>query len=206
MADKKVYRYFWIFMKKQENWLNSMAKSGLRLVKTGMLSYEFDRCGEGEYEYRIDFAAHLSEADLNDYADFLESMGYVVFHKNVNLNYAVGKVTVRPYGKGRGKIATSGGTINKELLIIEKKSDGTPFELRTTNSDKADYMALASKAWLWWAGYFLAFFVFWLIIFGKRGLVFSAVFLCLGIIQLIPAAVFGNAARKYRQMSEISEE
>lgn len=205
MANKKVYKYFWIFMKKQQDWLNLMSENGYRLVKTDMLSYEFEPCEPNEYEYLVDFAGHLSLDDLNDYANFLRSMGYVVFHKNINLNYAVGKVAFRPYGKGKGKFATAPGTINKELLIIEKKSDGTSFELRTTNADKADYMGLVSKAWLYWSLFFLAFFVFCLF-FGEFGRVWSVVCLIMGITQLVPALIFKRSADRYKKESEISEE
>ena len=44
---------------------------------------------------------------------------YKVFYKNINLNYSIGKVRWRPFAGKYGRIATSPGNFNKELLIVE---------------------------------------------------------------------------------------
>lgn len=38
-----------------------------------------------------------------------------------------------------GRIATNNSTFNRELLIVEKKNDGKPFELHTSFEDKENY-------------------------------------------------------------------
>ncbi len=137
--SKKLYRYFCGFIDCQENWLNEMASKGYRLVKTGRLLYEFEKCESSQYQYCIDFVADKSYSKMLEYKSFLEDMGYSVMTKNINLNYSVGKIKIRPYGKGAGKIATSPGSYNKELLIVEKSNNGKPFELHTTAEDKICY-------------------------------------------------------------------
>ncbi|MEG1578198.1 MAG: DUF2812 domain-containing protein [Oscillospiraceae bacterium] len=136
---KKVVRYFFGFIESQQKWLNTMAQKGYRLIATGKLIYEFEICKPSEFQYCVDFVAEKSDAELNNYKAFLKEMGYKVFSKNINLNWSFGKVTYRPYGEGVGKLATSPGTYNKELLIVEKLSDGKPFELHTTAEDKLHY-------------------------------------------------------------------
>ncbi|WP_018750576.1 hypothetical protein [Paenibacillus sanguinis] len=48
-------------------------------------------------------------------------MGKTVFR--YFFDFMDGKLRWRPYGKGWGQIATSPGTFNKELLILEKKRE-----------------------------------------------------------------------------------
>ena len=146
--NKICYRFYFSFLQPQERFLNRMAAAGWRLVRTGKLQYEFEPCAPGEWEYRVEFVAALSWADNQDYAEFLRGLGYDVFHKNVNLNWSVGKVQWRPYGKGLGQVATSPGAINKELLLVGKQRDGKPFQLHTTWADRARQQADFRNAWL----------------------------------------------------------
>lgn len=74
-----------------------------------------------------------------DYSEFLKSQGYNVFYKNLNLSWSIGKIRWRPYGVGAGQIATNPGSLNKELLIVEKRNDGESFELHSTVEDKISY-------------------------------------------------------------------
>lgn len=154
---KTYYRFFGGFLSTQENWLNQMANKGYRLIKTGKLTYEFEACQPGEYQYAVEFVAHQSYQKEKQYRTFLEEMGYKVFFKNANLNYSVAKIKWRPYGRGMGQISTNPGSYNKELLIVEKKDDGKPFELHTTNSDKSNYYKSLRNTWLSIAIMFLAF-------------------------------------------------
>lgn len=145
---KICYRFFGGFLDTQENWLNQMAHKGYRLVKTGKMSYKFEECQPGEYQYAIEFVAQRSYKNEKEYRAFLEELNYKVFYKNANLNFSVGKVKWRPYGSGMGQISTNPGSYNKELLIVEKKNDSKPFELYTNNLDKANYYKPLRKAWL----------------------------------------------------------
>ena len=90
--SKKYYRYFGCLLSAQENWLNKMAASGYRLIRAEKLLYEFEECSRGQYQYFIEFIAHKSKENAEDYRTFLEDMGYNVFFKNINLNYSVGKI------------------------------------------------------------------------------------------------------------------
>ena len=84
--------------------------------------YEFEPCAPGQYQYCVEFVGEKSKQGADDYVRFLEDCGYRVFYKNINLNYAVGKVRVRPWANQGGKIATNATTYNRELLIVEKVS------------------------------------------------------------------------------------
>ena len=135
----KKYRYFFIFMTAQENWLNKMASNGYRLINTTKLAYEFETCDRDKYEYCIEFIGNKSYNDLVNYKSFIEQMGYKTFIKNININYSYGKVHWRPTGKGIGQLATSPGGYNKELLIIEKSKDGKPFNIYSNYKDLINY-------------------------------------------------------------------
>ena len=145
---KRCYRFYGGFLDTQENWLNQMAQKGYRLIKTGKMTYDFIECQPSEYQYAIEFVAQQSFKSEREYGTFLEELGYKVFYKNANLNFSVGKFKWRPYGRRMGQISTNPGGYNKELFIVEKKNDGKPIELHTTNSDKVNYYKPLRNAWL----------------------------------------------------------
>ena len=130
--SKKCYRFFGGLLNAQAKWLNKMSEKGYRLVRTGRVLYEFEECSPDEVTYCVEFIGEKSKENATDYADFLEDMGYKVFFKNINLNYSVGKVRLRPWAEMGGCIATNATTFNRELLIVEKSNDGKPFELHTS--------------------------------------------------------------------------
>ncbi len=136
---EKRYRYFWTLLGLQARWLDKMSDGGLRLVRTEKLLYEFEPCDPGEYRYCVEFVAHLSRDRAEDYARFLEDCGYRVWFKNANLDWNVGKVEARPWAEPGGRLASNATTYNRELLIVEKKNDGKPFQLHSSNEDKARY-------------------------------------------------------------------
>lgn len=69
--NKKCYRYFGGLLSSQERWLNQMAAEGWRLAGTGKLSYEFESCAPGEYEYRVEFVGQMAYGKSKDYKAFL---------------------------------------------------------------------------------------------------------------------------------------
>ena len=155
--SKKVWRFFGGFLDTQAKWLNTMAAQGWRLAETNQLTYTFTPCEQGAYQYAVECAAHQSSQVRDDYQAFLEELGYRVWRKNINLNFSIGKVRLRPYGEGRGKLAVSGGGYGRELLIVEKANDGRPFELHTTLEDRKVYYkrqrgAYSTISLLWLGG------------------------------------------------------
>lgn len=147
--NKKVYKIFLNPFEPQENWLNKMAEEGWELVKTGRWCYEFELCQRGAVCYKVDFVADKSLAQLKEYEAFLEGLGMKVFTKNLNIGkYSFGEVRLRLYGKGAGKIATSPGTINKELLIVKKRCDGKAFKLHTAYEDLIPYVKTIRDAYI----------------------------------------------------------
>lgn len=146
--SRKYYRFFGGLLAAQEKWLNKMADKGYRLIRTGKLLYEFEECEPGQERYCVEFIGEKSKKSAAEYRDFLEDMGYQVWYKNINLNYAVGKVRWRPWAEKDGQIATSATTINRELFIVGKKNDGKPLELHTTYEDKQNYCKTLRRPWL----------------------------------------------------------
>ena len=146
--NKKCYRYYGGLLASQGKWLNKMAAAGYRLIRTGKLLYEFEECIPGQYQYCVEFVGHKSKESAEDYAAFLEELGYRVFFKNINLNWSVGKVVARPWAEPGGRIATNRTTFNRELLIVEKENDGKPFELHTSYEDKIAYCKQMRRPWL----------------------------------------------------------
>lgn len=147
--NKKCYRFFGGLISSQEKWLNKMAANGYRLVRTEKLLYEFEKCEPSQYQYCVEFVGQKSKESAADYAHFLEDCGYRVYFKNINLNWNVEKVVVRPWAEQGGRIATNRTTFNRELLIVEKKNDGKPFELHTTFEDKVIYYKQLRRPWLY---------------------------------------------------------
>jgi hypothetical protein len=201
---KKCYRFFGGFLNNQENWLNKMAHKGYRLVKTGKLSYEFEEAMPEEYQYAVEFVAHKSYDKGKDYKCFLEEIGYKVYYKNANLNYSMGKVKWRPYGKGMGQISTNPGSYNKELFIVEKKNDGKPFELHTTITDKADYYKPIRNAWLTITVLLLCL-SFWKYIDVRVFSYETAIFMILGLLSMIPVMKYQKILSEFSLQAKIEE-
>ena len=56
MASKTVHKFFWLWdFRKEEQWLNEMAKQGHVLEKAGVCTYHMTRCQPDEYEIRMEF-------------------------------------------------------------------------------------------------------------------------------------------------------
>lgn len=147
--NKKCYRYFGGLLRSQEKWLNKMSANGYRLVRSGKAIYEFEECNPNEYQYCVEFIGEKSNRSASDYKQFLEEIGYTVFYKNINLNWFIGKVQGRPWAEPGGRLATNTSTLDKELLIIEKRNDGKPFKLHTTNEDRIQNTKQLLKPWLY---------------------------------------------------------
>ena len=178
--SKKCYRFFGGLLNAQAKWLNKMSEKGYRLVRTGRVLYEFEECSPDEVTYCVEFIGEKSKENATDYAVFLEDMGYKVFFKNINLNYSVGKVRLRPWAEMGGRIATNATTFNRELLIVEKSNDGKPFELHTSYEDKENYYRSLRNPWL------LILLMFAIFAVVNR----SAVFGVLALVSLIPVLVY----------------
>ena len=146
---KRVYKCFLNVIKGQEDWLNQMAESGYHLTKTHLFYYEFEPCQPNEYSYRVQFVADKSYAELLDYKQFLKDLGIQTFSNNINMGkLSFSEIRLRPYVKGWGLLATSPGTINKELLILEQKRTNQPFNIYTTAEDIIQYYKMIRRAYL----------------------------------------------------------
>ena len=66
--SKKCYRFFGGLLNTQEKWLNKMSEKGYRLVRTGKLLYEFEKCKPDEVTYCVEFIGEKSKESSIDYA------------------------------------------------------------------------------------------------------------------------------------------
>ena len=193
--SKKCYRFFGGLLNAQAKWLNKMSQKGYRLVRTGRVLYEFEECSPDEVTYCVEFIGEKSKENATDYADFLEDMGYKVFFKNINLNYSVGKVRLRPWAEMGGCIATNATTFNRELLIVEKANDGKPFELHTSYEDKENYYRNLRNPWL------LILLMFAIFAVAKCSVVFGV----LALVSLIPVLVYQTKVMQNKREGKTKE-
>ncbi|OWA34096.1 hypothetical protein B9G55_17360 [Saccharibacillus sp. O16] len=108
----------------QQKWLNEQAQRGWRLTRVGALLYEFEQT-ENSYHYVVEFIGNYTNEERLRYQNELEKQGIRFFNKGANAGkISFGHVKWRPYANRGGKIATSGGMINAELIILEKSLNG----------------------------------------------------------------------------------
>lgn len=193
--EKKCYRFFGGLLIAQANWLNKMSEKGYRLVQTGKMLYEFEECKPNQVKYYVEFIGHKTKDDAKGYYDFLEGMDYKVFYKNINLNYSIGKIRWRPWAEKGGRIATNNSTFNRELLIVEKKNDGKPFELHTSFEDKENYYRNLRNPWL------LILLMFVIFTVMDRSLVFGV----FALISLFPVIIYQMEIMKVRYEAKTKE-
>lgn len=133
----KKFRIFLNPIEGQEKWLNEKAAEGLRLLKVGRFFYEFEQCKINQYQYAVDYIGNNSNAQRKEYESFLDEVGINYFEKPLNIGqFSFDKVKYRPYANKGGKLATSWGMINRELLILEKECNGKPFNIYSNVEDK----------------------------------------------------------------------
>lgn len=203
MSHKK-YNFFFGFLDTQEKWLNKMASKGYRLIRTTKVMYEFEPCKNGEYQYLVEFVGDKSYKESKKYKEFLEELGYQTFYKNINMNFTIGKVKWRPWGKGMGQITTNPGTFNKELLIVEKPNDGKTFELHTSKKDLVEYYKPIRNAYI--STIILAILALALNYFSYGLFKYSTIiFLIIIIFLLFPIISYQKRITKYHQAEKIEE-
>lgn len=205
-----VFKYFFDFFNGQEKWLNSMAERGYRLKKCGKITYTFDKCEPKEYEYAVEFIGDKSYSKAKKYREYLESMGLRTFTKNINLNFSFGKLRWRPYGKGMGQISTSPGSFNKELLILEKRREGTSFELHTDIHDKLNAYKSVRRAYFWAVLTIIALCVMTFLpnvssVSVPITWILRVMIMVLGVLFLIPLIKYSSIVSRLKNDSEIFE-
>ena len=210
--SKRVFRYHFDVLDGQADWLNQMAARGWRLERCHILSYEFEPCPPGAYEYAVEFAADMTASQSEGYRALLEGMGYRTWTKNLNANYSVGHVRWRPWvGVGRASISTTSGVgdtsrFNQELIIVERAAEGEPFQLHTGLKDRITAYRTLRRAYVWGAGMMAALGALTAVQTWR-----GACSLPLGAALLAAALIFGvlwgaPAAGLTRKLKELTEE
>lgn len=137
----KKFKIFLNPIEEQEKWLNEKSSEGLKLLKAGRIFYEFEKCKSNQYQYAVDYIGNNSNANRKEYESFLDEIGIKYFEKPMNIGqFSIGKVKCRPYANKGGRVATSWGMINRELLILEKENNGKPFNIYNNVEDKIQAM------------------------------------------------------------------
>ncbi|MNI07699.1 hypothetical protein D3C87_982080 [compost metagenome] len=137
---KRVFKIFINALESQEKWLNSMVSDGWRLVQVKGSFYTFETCQPEEFVYKIQFVADQSLQQLNQYKEYLDDLDISHFSQSLNIGkFAIGNKRWRPYGKGAASFASMPGNINSELLILEKRNDGTPLIIFTDRGEVIRY-------------------------------------------------------------------
>ncbi len=129
----KKFRIFLNPIESREKWLNRMGDKGYKLNSiSGMGTvYEFVET-DCKYEYKAQYIGYMSNDERLEYESFLKDANYDFWNLQINLGQvSIGRVKFRPYARGTGKLATSAGMINREILIVEKLATDGEFRLFT---------------------------------------------------------------------------
>lgn len=152
----KKFRIFISPIEGQEKWLNDRAAEGLKLLKVGRFFYEFKTCEPGQFQYAVDYIGNLSNKQRREYERFLDEVKICYYEKPLNLGqFSLGRIKYRPYANRGGKLATSKGMINRELLILERENTGNPFTIFNNVKDKIAALKERMKP-----HYYLLIFIF----------------------------------------------
>ncbi len=179
--EKIYHRFFAGLLLSQEKWLNKTARGGYRLKSTDKTTCTFEESAD-EWEYRVEYVDYMPKGEADGYVGFLRELGYEVFFKNINLNYSMGKVYFNPFNKKCNRLVSDATNLNREILIVGKRKDSKPFQLRTSNDDKIRYFLALSYPWF---GFTAAFAVTAVIMKSAVMAAVAGVFLITTIIIII---------------------
>ena len=90
------------------------------------------------------------------------------------------------------------------MLIIEKKSDGKPFEIHTTNADKSAYYKPLRNAWITNAVLFVALSIMQYVYVGGFS-IGAIIFSLIGLLFLIPTILYEKRILQYSKDANIEE-
>ena len=192
---KLVVAFFGGLIKAQVKWLNKKSAEGWRLVKSGIMTYTFERCEPDEYQYAVDYVGSKAFDEAQEYHDFLESLGYKVLYKNINPTYTLLRVRFRPFKKKPWVPVTNLDAYNRELLIVERKTEEGEFRLHTSGEDiKNYYLEL------------IAPYAFLLVLFGGLGIVTMNIFTgAVAALFLIPIIIYLCEINKVKKLEKTEE-
>ncbi|MNW62768.1 hypothetical protein D3C74_409200 [compost metagenome] len=109
-----------------------------------------------------------------------------------------------------GQIATSPGGFNKELLILEKKRDGKPFELHTDVSDKLNTYKKVKRTYAWDVLIMLLLGAMTFIpnissMSATMTWVLRAILLIISVLFVIPMVKYSSLIKRLKEESKIFE-
>ena len=147
----KKFKLFLNPIESRDRWINRIADKGYRLNSISGLGtlYEFIET-DRKYEYKAQYIGDMSNSERLEYESFLRDANYKFWNVQINLGQAsIGRVKIRPYARGTGKIATSPGMINKEILVIEKLVSDGEFKLFTDVQSSISDLKMRRRAYIY---------------------------------------------------------
>lgn len=191
--------------------LNKLAQQGYRLESVYNCFYSFKKT-DTKVNYSVQFIGYDSNSKNQKYIDMLKDAGFKTFRAPLNqLNFAFGKIRLRPLASGSAKVATSFDNYNKEILIVESEGDISN-QLLSTNSDKELYYKKLRNVYI--HGLIMILFLAGIVIYGLYKLHFNMnlLMLCLSFIiilllifVLIIIIKFSNKYQKFAKESKFRE-
>ncbi|NLJ75175.1 MAG: DUF2812 domain-containing protein [Firmicutes bacterium] len=186
----------------RKKWLNEQASKGLRLKHAGRFLYTFEPSAE-PYEYDVQYIGYMANWDRKEYESFLQQLDFNYWTVSINVGkFAFGSVRLRPYARGVGKVATSPGMIGQELMILEKRSDGKPFDVFSDEESVLESLQERQKPYLYTSA-LLAVFL-WYIVFVLQDPTWILILPGLLLLYCLYFAVLlGKMIRKQRERCAI---
>lgn len=202
----KKIRFFLDPINDLEAWLNKMSKKGYRLKSINNFIYDFEKTDK-DFAYSSQFIGANSSKENNDYIQMLKENGTRVYRAPLNQgNIAFGKLRLRPYAHGNGKIVNSFQGYNKEILVVENGGK-EPQKLLTDKSDLAEQYKNIRNAYLQGFLMILALFAFSIYkLYESNFEVFKLVFSGIsGLVTLIIATILLKSQKNYNKYKNESD-
>lgn len=155
----KKFKLFLNPVEGRENWLNRMAQRGYRLSRITSLGlvYEFEKT-DVEYEYKVQYIGYMANDERIEYEGFLKDLDYGFWIAALNTaQVSFGRAKYRPFARRGGKIATSPGMINKELIIIERKASDSEFKVFSDVQSSLEDLRFRRRSYIYLLGMIAAF-------------------------------------------------
>ncbi len=154
---QKKLHYFGGVLPLWERWLNRMCSRGYRLSWPGKLSSEFVACAPNSHEISVKFLVEMSQEHRDDHRRAWEEMGYQVWFLRVLHPIAVLRgLRFRFNGNivfWRDDTLPEWPEMHREIVILQKRNDGAPFQYRGAIEDTACFLHRYGSVWYWTFGF-----------------------------------------------------
>lgn len=197
-------------IKQISKWLNCMADRGYRLVSVNGCVYKFEK-SDIKYKYASQFVGGNSYSENKKYINMCKEFERCnVFTVPINQgNFNLGKFRLRLFGKKSGKIATSFGNYNREIMVVEFEENDY-VDLLTNNKDLAnEYKDLKNSYLQGLVGvlvlFLYTFYKIYLSDFSMMTISLFVILIILTVLILKNYLIYNKNYKTYKLLSEIEE-